>query len=345
MKAPFLVALTLFLAFSLSGSSHNKPVIGIFTTPSDFENEFNPRDYSYVKHSYAEMIEEGGGFPVIIPWDSTEEDLKTLLRSVNGILFTGGDAELTVKSESTGKMVLGKFTLRVREVIDFVVQKNDEGEYLPVLSICQGPQAISMAISEDPDLFNDYDHEAKNDHLIFGEHGRNSRLFSLYPEKLFKHLEENPIMYFQHEYGIKPDVLKTHPKLKDFFNIIAEATDSKDKVFVAAIEAKNYPIYGVQYHPENTLQQYRKSKGDIDRNNDDFQSIVNIAKFFISEAKKSTHEFPLDDEYMQRYRVENGERVYMDPKWYDVYFYRNGDIAPDQLDFYDFRLLRKFKLA
>jgi len=345
MKSLLLLTLLTLSSLLLAQARHKEPVIGIFTTPSDFEKEFAARDYSYVKHSYAEMIEEGGGRPVIIPWDATEEDLMSLLKSVSGILFTGGDAELTKDDGNTGKKTLSRYTLRVKQVIDYVVKKNDEGIHLPVLSICQGPQAISMAISEDPELFNGFDHEGKNDTLWFGEEGRNSRLFSLYPEKLFKHLEENPIMYFQHQFGIKPEVMSNHPRLKDFFNIISLANDTNEEVFVAAIEAKNYPIYGVQYHPENTLQAYRKSKGEIDRNNDDYQSILNIAKFFIKEADKCTHKYPFDDPNMERFKVENGERVYMNPKWYDVYFYRSGDIIPDKLDFYDFRLLRKFKLA
>jgi len=344
MRFLYLLALSILPSILIAKSHKDKPVIGIFTTPSDFEEEFNRRDYSYVKHSYAEMIQEGGAEAVVIPWDLNEPDMMRLLMSVNGVLFTGGTAELAVIDKQTGERILGPYTLQAKKVIDYALKQNDEGEYFPILGICQGPQVITMVISEDPNLFYGFDHKGQNDYLIFGKEGRSSRLFSLYPEKLFEHLEQNKIMYFEHQFGIKPEVLLNHPKLKDFFDIASQSKDDNSEPLVAAIEGKNYPFYGVQYHPENTLQEHR-NKGEIDRENDDFRSIYYIAKFFVDEARKSTHYYPMDDENMQRFRVENGERVYLTSKWYDVYFYRSGDLKPDQIDFYDFRLLRKFKLA
>ena len=38
--------------------------------------------------------------------------------------------------------------------------------------------------------------------------------------------------------------------LRRFYNILGTSIDDKGKEYVAAIEAKYYPIYGVQWHPE-----------------------------------------------------------------------------------------------
>ena len=59
--------------------------------------------------------------------------------------------------------------------------------------------------------------------------------------------------------------------MRHFFNIIATSITDKNKEYVAAIEAKHYPIYGVQWHPER-----QKTAGQF-------------IDFFISEIKKNNH--------------------------------------------------------
>ena len=41
-------------------------------------------------------------------------------------------------------------------------------------------------------------------------------------------------------------------KLNEFFNITSIAEDTNKKMFVNCIEAKNYPIFAVQFHPEKS---------------------------------------------------------------------------------------------
>jgi anthranilate/para-aminobenzoate synthase component II len=75
---------------------------------------------------------------------------------------------------------------------------------------------------------------------------------------------------FHHD-GVEPEVFNATPKLVhlssfnrlefaltyrsrlwqyNFYNVLSTNADRKGKVFVSSIEAKQYPIYGVQYHPE-----------------------------------------------------------------------------------------------
>ena len=40
------------------------------------------------------------------------------------------------------------------------------------------------------------------------------------------------------------------PNVSDFYEVISYGTDDNGNVFINAIESKDYPIYGIQYHPE-----------------------------------------------------------------------------------------------
>jgi anthranilate/para-aminobenzoate synthase component II len=51
-----------------------------------------------------------------------------------------------------------------------------------------------------------------------------------------------------------------YKSLREFFNIVAYSYNSTDPdhdktafKYVAAVEAKNYPIYGTQFHPEMVI--------------------------------------------------------------------------------------------
>jgi GMP synthase-like glutamine amidotransferase len=73
-----------------------------------------------------------------------------------------------------------------------------------------------------------------------------------------------------HLYGISVDDFLHNTKLRNFYTIIATSLDDDKKEYIAAVEAKQYPIYGVQFHPER-----KKSDPFFD--------------FFISELKKNKH--------------------------------------------------------
>ena len=44
----------------------------------------------------------------------------------------------------------------------------------------------------------------------------------------------------------------TTSSLDKFYRSLATSTDDKNLEFVATIEAVNYPIWGVQFHPEKS---------------------------------------------------------------------------------------------
>jgi gamma-glutamyl hydrolase len=63
-------------------------------------------------------------------------------------------------------------------------------------------------------------------------------------------LAEKNLTYNHHHTGVTPDKYESDVGLKAMFKPTSLSYDNKGQVFVASMEAYNYPFYGVQFHPE-----------------------------------------------------------------------------------------------
>src|SRR5689334_9777236 len=95
-KALYCIVVFLLIAkISYSQTTPNRPVIGIMTIPSEYSDSDYPAEYwSYFAASYVKFLESGGAQVIPIPYDLPQENITYLLGQVNGVLFTGGDADL-----------------------------------------------------------------------------------------------------------------------------------------------------------------------------------------------------------------------------------------------------------
>lgn len=91
-------------------------------------------------------------------------------------------------------------------------------------------------------------------------------MYSKMRDKMKFYLSHEPFLYFNHKFGmdIKAFVgscfvlvfqkifcnYLENEKVRSFFDILTINNDKNGRSFVSSIEAKNYPFYGVQFHPE-----------------------------------------------------------------------------------------------
>ena len=62
-------------------------------------------------------------------------------------------------------------------------------------------------------------------------------------------MSKEPLALHAHDFVITCETYKSSNTLKDFYQVLA--TDTHEGVeFVVAVEAKDYPIAGVMFHPE-----------------------------------------------------------------------------------------------
>ncbi|WP_010300434.1 anthranilate synthase component II [Kurthia senegalensis] len=100
----------------------------------------------------------------------------------------------------------------------------------PILGICLGHQSIGQAFGA---------------HIIRAQqimHGKFSDLVIQEKQSLFQLCSEHPTVMRYHSLVIDPDTLP------DSLVVLATSTDDQE---IMAIRHKDYPIYGVQFHPES----------------------------------------------------------------------------------------------
>lgn len=74
---------------------------------------------------------------------------------------------------------------------------------------------------------------------IFGPLGSQSQIFA-----------EKALTYNHHHFGVTPNRFLTDRGLSEIFTPIAISYDNEGRPFIAAMESKQYPFFGVQFHPE-----------------------------------------------------------------------------------------------
>ena len=65
---------------------------------------------------------------------------------------------------------------------------------------------------------------------------------------------KNNFTYNSHSNGVFPETFKTDKGLSNFWDVTALSSTNDGTKFVASIEAKNYPVFATQFHPEKTSE-------------------------------------------------------------------------------------------
>jgi gamma-glutamyl hydrolase len=206
--------------------------------------------------SYVDWFELCGIHVIPIPYDTTHHQL--LFQMVNGLFIPGGETTFIMKNNT--------FIDTVSKFFELSLQKD---EYFPIWGTCFGFEVL-MAIIGGFTKFKRFNGHGLTPITITPE-GKKSRIFRSFSKKYIHYLQHHNSTLENHEYGISPTDFLNQLHLKRFFNIIATSISDDGKEYVAAIEGKHYPVYGVQWHPE------RQSSGKP------------FIDFFISEIKKNKH--------------------------------------------------------
>jgi len=314
--------LLIILCFCLSFTTCEivqKPIIGILSTPSDLHEHYSPLEFSYIKNSYAEFIEAAGGEAIAIPWDLPEAQLINLLESINGVLFTGGDATLWEHDYEEEDVVFSNFTKRAIFVLNYVIHLNDKGIHYPLFGICQGHEIISMGVAGNHEIIDYYRHPGQLDTVNILAAGKESRMFGGMIEEAAEFMRQERSVFYNHRFGFNMSLLEENEKLNNFFMITAKGADDNGKEFIAAMEAKEYPIFTVQYHPERVLSEW-KNKTVFSHPEEAIDAILHQANFFINEARKNENTFA-SEKVKELFSLDNHEHVYLNITWPKTFFY------------------------
>lgn len=122
------------------------PVIGVLGNLYRNPNSAVAAGMTYANSAYLNAVREGGGIPVIIPAQGTEEELGALVSLCDGLLFPGGeDVDPKLYGEAPHPSIGA-----VNEQMDrtwILAEKMAQERGLPVLGICRGMQLVNVARS------------------------------------------------------------------------------------------------------------------------------------------------------------------------------------------------------
>ncbi|KAL4459347.1 hypothetical protein ABPG74_017960 [Tetrahymena malaccensis] len=296
--------------------SSDKVVIGILTLPSSY-SDYPYQKYSQIVRTYVQNIQDSGkAIAVPIHWDSTEEELDDILSKVNGVFFTGGGVQF-MEENSVEQYYLKTVTYIIEKSKSF----NDDNNYFPIWGTCLGFQVINYVTAGndlsimirklgDTASHNLYDIDVE------------SKLFKDMPKDLINWLQEGSPAFFSHEDGIIKSQAQENENLSEsvIFTSLSKTDDGEE--FIASIEFQDYPIYGVQFHPEKNLFEPK-----VDANRDELSLNVcrYFVEFFIKECQKNKNSFENKDE-IKKFRIDNSQWVEVESSHNSsLYFLENAN--------------------
>jgi gamma-glutamyl hydrolase len=273
-----------------------RPVIGVFSQATDTITGSSTIDpevkaelsaFRYlIPASYVNWIEQAGGRVLPILLDQPDDYYQEIFAKTNGILFAGGNQGIDPSDIYTEE---GEILWNLAK------QANDRGDYYPIWGTCLGFEELSVLETGSGDVIS-LDVMATNLALPlhFTPGAKQSRLFRSFPSRLVKALRSESLTFNSHDHGLLVSEYASNPALNAFFRWLSFNEAPAGQRFVSTMEARAYPFYGTQWHPEKNNFEWSQ--------NSDYSNIPHspnavlvseaMARFFLSEARKSAHVFP-----------------------------------------------------
>jgi gamma-glutamyl hydrolase len=223
-------------------------VIGIITVPlSPNKKYFKVCGDSYIASSHLKWIKKRNIEYLPIPYDA--KNLKWYFERIQGLYLPSGGAFAGTQKT---------YYKACKTLLEMAIKENDRGYYFPVWGCCMGFQQMLIIADGNDNLtdllgtFNSLHNFMINIDLT--EDGKHSRIIRGLDEESFKKLTRQNSTTNNHKMGISPEEFEKNKKISAFYKNVGSSVDKDGNPFVAIIEARDYPFYGVQWHPERNAE-------------------------------------------------------------------------------------------
>ena len=272
--------------FSIISTNSYVPIIAIVSLPEP-TNQIVIEKTQVMAH-YVKWIEIAGGKTIAIhPW-MNDDELKIIFGKVNGFLWQGGGKELDLNDQYE------IFTKKI--LVKIIELKFVHNISIPLWTTCLGFELLSMFYANTHDVLSSFNSYNLQSPLIFNETIiENSRMFSYFSKEDLNNLKNrNTTAHFHHK-GVNVENFEKYPFLNQTFKITSYGVGlDKNNTSIESFEAYDYPLYGVQFHPEKIASDYIASH-EIPQSPEAIRTSNNLAIFFVNEAKKNNNIFKEED--------------------------------------------------
>jgi len=301
--------IVLFLSINLITSNKKLPTIGILSNPETGSDK-NSTKY-VVNANYVRWLEANGMEAVAIhPW-FTQTQLNDILKKINGVVFQGENFDFAKDSiyYLTAKSIIENVkNFRTTAAMNFLV-----------FGVCSGFQVLQTILAE-TDIITYHPHVDSQSSLNFElDELRDSKLYSGINDELANILKNTKSIYQHHYMAVAPEQYSEKNKLRDYMNYNSVDTDSRGNNYVASAEGiKNFPFYGVQFHPEIISFNRNKSKNVPET----FQSVLvskHFGHFLLKQAALNSNTFENSSDYEGYMTGKLGAPADKDGNYYYVF--------------------------
>ncbi|XP_061378170.1 gamma-glutamyl hydrolase A-like isoform X2 [Danaus plexippus] len=263
---------------------NERPIIGVLSQEQSLylHTKFPEENYTcYIAASYVKSVEAAGArvVPILIGKDRSYYD--ELMRKINGVLLPGG---ATYFNQSNGYADAGQM------IYEIAMELNDAGNYFPIFGTCLGFELLIILASGRGEKENrNRCYSYQNDNLNFEADYRSSKMFRGASEKVIDVLKNQNVTVNAHQFCIMDENLKAYNLTEDW-RVTSYSYDENGLEFIASIEHKKYPFYGVQFHPEKISFEWKLSK-NYPHSYDSLVANRHFMDFFVKECRYNYNSF------------------------------------------------------
>mmetsp|Transcript_62138 Transcript_62138/g.73592 ORF Transcript_62138/g.73592 Transcript_62138/m.73592 type:complete len:341 (-) Transcript_62138:131-1153(-) len=294
-----LSALTLITATSIDHDEiTERPVIGIVTRINDDNTE------EYIAASYVKWLESLGARSIPVPLLASNETVIDIFNHVNGFLWPGGGDVETHVTDGVFKMW------------ELVLEANQNGDHFPLWGTCLGLEIMCGLVSDvGMDIIKPgFDVENISLPLLLTDKAESSVMFN--DPRIKSIVQTEAVTMNNHHLGIPPLSFSNDASLSSTFKILSTSKDRGNAAFVSSVEHYEYPIFGVQWHPEKNNFEFGTVDVDgtdrpywnINHSSDAIQVSLEMARVFVDEARRNAHSYRNGKDYRSvwEYEMVNG---------------------------------------
>lgn len=292
------------------------PTIAIYMHPMQATPVPEKEGIPFVMGAYIKFVEMAGAIPIPLYSTMSEEEQKAVMNKTNGLILGGGRIPLV---DEHGNVT--EFLKHSKFVYDYAKKLNDSGVYYPVLGVCLGHQQLFLFEAPYSDVleleaFDDHNNPTK---VNFNIRPSESKFYREFPEDIINLMQTSDLVFMSHHDGVGPETFDKHEELRDAFIINATTVDRQGRQVVASIEHRNYPFFGIQFHPEKPTNIFCP-KVHVRHTLDSSRLAQAFSNYFVTHARRNTQHFPNGWGDIQKHLFMHIEHYFHNSTLQDLYF-------------------------
>merc|ERR1712013_26179 len=309
-----IIVIVMFRSFLLTvfccvqacvGELNDRPIIGIVsqTIHPELDAILPPgHNYTtYIASSYIKWVEAAGAraVPVIVENEVTSEEYyQKLFSGLNGLLIPGGAVSIFD----------GGYAEASNWFFEKAKEENAGGEVFPIWGTCLGFEMLALMGNDGQPYHKaclSVDQALPLDLLPGWE---DSELLAPAPGDVLEQMSSLPVTINYHHWCLTMENF-TRYEMEKFWMPLSTNIDQEGLEFISTIEAREFPFYGSQFHPEKIAFEWAPNRPGIPHSREAVNVAQYFAEFFIDIARHSTHTFQTRGEEEQ-YLIYNYQPVY-----------------------------------